>query len=151
MDTEEKILQEYILYVQHQENFVNRSFSANRFYLIAVLAVLFVTVPVKLLPFAFGIVFTMLFSLIGILLCILWYLNIDAYKNLLKIKLQNVIEKLEDSLPVKPYQMESAALKEARDGKKKMIFGDMQKTLAIIIMVAFITVFLNETMLLFIM
>lgn len=151
MDTEEKILQEYILYVQHKENFVNRSFSANRFYLIAVLAVLFVTVPVKFLPFAFGIVFTMLFSLIGILLCILWYLNIDAYKNLLKIKLQNVIEKLEDSLPVKPYQMESAALKEAREGKKKMIFGDMQKTLAIIIMVAFITVFLNETMLLFIM
>lgn len=148
MNREEQILQEYILYVQHKENFVNRSFSANRFYMILSLVVLAATVPVKFIPFSFGIIFTMLFSLIGMILCVLWVMNNAAYKRLLKIKFQKVIERLEDELPVKPYQMESEALKEANKNKVSL-FADLQQTLSWLIFVAFLTIFINELVLMF--
>ena len=143
MDREEKVLQEYILYVQHKENFVNRSFEANRFYLILSLVVLAVTVPITLIPFQTGIIFTMLFALIGMVICVMWFLNIRSYKNLLKIKFQNVIERLEDELPVKPYQMESQALKE-ESHKRGFVFADMQRALSIIIFITFVTILFIE-------
>jgi hypothetical protein len=143
MDREEKVLQEYILYVQHKENFVTRSFSANKFYLITALIVLALTVPVKFIPFSFGFVFTMLFSLIGMLLCVLWIMNNSAYKKMLKIKFQNVIERLEDELPVKPYQMESQAIRESNK-KRCILFADMQQALSLLILIAFLTIFVNE-------
>ena len=134
MDREEKVLQEYILYVQHKENFVNRTFDANKFYLIAALVVLCIAVPVVFIPFAN--IFGILFSVIGMVLCILWKMNINAYKRLLKIKFQNVIERLEDELPVKPYQMESQAIREASE-QRNIMFADMQKVLSWIIFIAF--------------
>lgn len=144
MDTEEKVLQEYIVYAQHKEKFVERSFNNNKFYLVVNLAVLFFTVPMKFIPFSFGVMFTTLFSFIGILLCILWYINIDSYELLLKIKLKDVLEKLEDNLPVKPYQMEHEAIQNARKNKKNFLFVDIQKSLSIVLLIAFIAIFLNE-------
>lgn len=143
MDREEKVLQEYIQYVQHKEKFVDRTFATNRFYLILILVLLCVTVPTKMIPFSFGITFTMIFSIIGMVVCVLWGMNIASYKKLLKIKFQNVIERLEDELPVKPYQMESQALKEASK-KNCCMFGDMQKMLAVIFFLAFAVNFVNE-------
>lgn len=144
MDREEKVLQEYILYVQHKENFVNRTFDANKFYLIAALVVLCISVPVT---FAFALapvvnIFGIIFSVIGMVLCILWKMNINAYKRLLKIKFQNVIERLEDELPVKPYQMESEALKEQK--QKGFMFADMQTILSFVIFVAFAATFIFD-------
>ena len=134
MDREEKVLQEYILYVQHKENFVNRTFDANKFYLIASLVVLCLSVPISFAP---GVnIFGLLFSVIGMVLCVLWKMNINAYKKLLKIKFQNVIERLEDELPVKPYQMESQALRENKQTKGFM-FSDMQTILSFVIFIAF--------------
>ena len=69
-------------------------------------------------------------------LCVLWKMNINAYKKLLKIKFQNVIERLEDELPVKPYQMESQALRENKQTKGFM-FSDMQTILSFVIFIAF--------------
>ncbi|MBR1754382.1 hypothetical protein IJ732_06040 [bacterium] len=141
MDREEKVLQEYILYVQHKENFVNRTFDANKFYLISALVVLCIAVPVVFIPFAN--IFGILFSIIGMVLCILWKMNINAYKRLLKIKFQNVIERLEDELPVKPYQMESEALKE-QNQTKGFMFADMQTILSFVIFVAFAATFVFD-------
>ena len=148
MDREEKVLQEYILYVQHKENFVNRTFDANKFYLIITLVMLCVTVPVTLIPFASGVIFAMLFAVIGMGLCVLWIMNINAYKRLLKIKFKSVIEKMEDELPVKPYQLESQALKEDAEKRTGFMFGDMQRVLSIIIFITYIAVFVNEVILL---
>lgn len=141
MDREEKVLQEYILYVQHKENFVNRTFDANKFYLIAALVVLCIAVPVVFIPVAN--IFGILFSIVGMVLCILWKMNINAYKRLLKIKFQNVIERLEDELPVKPYQLESKALKE-QNQTKGFMFADMQTILSFVIFVAFAATFVFD-------
>lgn len=146
MNREDQVLQEYILYVQHKEKFVDRSFSTNRFYMILALIVLAATVPVKFIPFSFGIVFTMLFSIIGMIVCVLWVMNNAAYKKLLKIKFRNVIEKLEDELPVKPYQMESEAIREASKDKVS-VFADLQQVLSWLIFVAFLTILINEVIL----
>lgn len=141
MDRDEKVLQEYILYVQHKENFVNRTFDANKFYLIAALVVLCIAVPVIFIPIAN--IFGLIFSVIGMVLCILWKMNINAYRRLLKIKFQNVIERLEDELPVKPYQMESQALKE-QNQTKGFMFADMQTVLSFVIFVAFAAIFVFD-------
>jgi len=146
MNREEKILQEYILYVQHKENFVNRSFATNKFYLIMTLVVLAILVPVIFIPFPFGIVLAMLFAIIGMLLCILWQMNIASYKKLLKVKLHNVIEKVEEELPVQPYKMESQALRESKQ-TRGIMFADIQTALAIMILITFATIFINELVL----
>ena len=146
MSKEETILQEYILYVQHKENFVERSFAANRFYLVVSLLLLIIMVSTAFIPFGSSIIFTSLFCFVGIALCILWLMNIDSYKKLLKIKFQNVIERLEDELPVKPYQMEAQALREAA-AKKNIVFAEMQKILAFASLLTFLTVFLHEFLL----
>ena len=143
MDREEKVLQEYILYVQHKENFVNRTFQTNRFYLITSLVVLTISSILSVIQVAPIMMFTVLFAMIGIVLCVLWIMNNNSYKRLLKIKFQNVIERLEDELPVKPYQMESTVLRE-ENKKKKIFFADMQKVLSVMIFVTYMVIIVNE-------
>jgi len=143
MDREEKVLQEYILYVQHKENFVNRTFATNKFYLIISLIVLALSAFLSIIPMVPIVMFTILFSMIGMVLCVLWIMNNNSYKKLLKVKFQSVIERLEDELPVKPYQMESTVLRE-ENKKKKIFFADMQKVLSVMIFVTYMVIIVNE-------
>ncbi|UKI40848.1 MAG: hypothetical protein L6V95_12115 [Candidatus Melainabacteria bacterium] len=45
-------------------------------------------------------------------IAILWYLNQDSYSFLIKIKYADVLEEIENRLPIAPNQMEHAILNE---------------------------------------
>ena len=56
-------------------------------------------------------------------------MNVDSYNTLIKIKYSDVIEKIEEKLPVKPFTDEYEGIAESRKNKVFM-FSDIQKLIA---------------------
>ena len=143
MDRDELIFQEYKMYAEQKENFIDRNFRTNRFYMISFVAIIFAMIFTGNVVFMSKISATLIFSLIGIFICALWWMNVDAYNVLIKIKYANVIEKIEEKLPVKPFTDEYKGIEEFRN-KKVFVFSDIQKVIAIIGALFFFAVFVSE-------
>lgn len=145
LTTDEIILEQYKLYSNQKEEFIARNFSTNRFYFISTL------ILIALLVFTGNVIFmklipaSLLLAAVGALLCVLWWMNIDSYNLLIKVKYKNVIEEMEAKLPIKPYTQEREALEEYRNKKKAFLFSDMQKTLAIVGLIFFFALFVSDS------
>jgi len=143
MDRDEAIFKEYKLYTEQKENFIDRNFRTNRFYMISFVAMIFAMIFTSNVVFMAQISATLVFSLIGIAICALWWMNVDAYNILIKIKFANVIEELEKKLPVTPYTDEFKGIEEYRNNKI-FVFSDIQKLIAVIGALFFFAVFVSE-------
>lgn len=143
MDRDELIFQEYKLYAEQKENFIDRNFRTNRFYMISFVVIIFAMIYTGQVVFMERISATLLFSLIGIAVCALWWMNVDSYNTLIKIKFANVIEAIEEKLPVKPFTDEFKGIQEFRENKVFM-FSDIQKFIAVIGALFFFAVFVSE-------
>jgi len=143
MDKNELIFQEYKLYAEQKEHFINRNFATNKFYLLIFLALIFATIYTSNVVFMNKLTATLLFSLIGVIICVLWWMNIDSYNTLIKIKFSNVLEKIEEQLPVKPYQDEYKGIEDFKN-KKIFMFADIQKLIAVVGTLFFFAVFVSE-------
>ncbi len=143
MDRDELIFQEYKMYADQKENFIDRNFRTNRFYMISFFAVIFAMIFTGNVVFMEKLTATLLFSLIGISVCALWWMNVDAYNILIKIKFANVLEKIEEKLPVKPFTDEYKGIEEFRNNKVFM-FSDIQKLIAAMGALFFFAVFVSE-------
>ncbi|MBR2429878.1 hypothetical protein IKB17_00240 [bacterium] len=143
MDRDESIFKEYKLYTEQKENFIDRNFRTNRFYMISFVAMIFAMIFTSNVVFMAQISATLVFSLIGIAICALWWMNVDAYNILIKIKFANVIEELEKKLPVTPYTDEFKGIEEYRNNKI-FVFSDIQKLIAVIGALFFFAVFVSE-------
>ena len=62
---------------------------------------------------------------------------------MIKIKFSNVIEKIEEKLPVKPFTEEYKGIEEFRN-KKVFMFSDIQKIIAVFGALFFFAVFVSE-------
>lgn len=144
MDKEALILEQYKLYSEQKERFVARNFVTNRFYLIAFISLVVLTIYTGSVVFMQLFPASLLFTAIGSLVCVLWWMNIDSYNLLIKVKYKHVIEEIESLLPVKPYTQEREALEEYRKKKKVFLFSDMQKLLAILGLVFFFALFVCD-------
>jgi len=144
MNNDEILFQQYKLYTEQKERFVDRSFHTNKFYLILILVLIFVMYIMKNFSFGYGLSATLIFSIAGMAICILWWINMDSYNFLIKVKLSKVIEEIETQLPVKPYTQEFIAIKDLRKNKRMFLFADMQKTLAVSALLLFFVLMVNE-------
>ena len=143
MDEKEVILGQYKVYSQAKENFIERHFATNRFYFVFSFALLTAEYVFYALSYAFvPILATAVF---GIAVSILWWLNIDSYQVLIKIKYAKVLEYLETKLPECPYTTE---FKETRklNKVKTLTFPDVQKGFAAILLVSFLVIFVYSCM-----
>ena len=143
MDRDELIFQEYKLYAEQKENFIDRNFRTNRFYMISFVAIIFAMIYTGNVVFMERISATLLFSLIGISVCVLWWMNVDTYNTLIKIKFANVLEVIEEKLPAKPFTEEYKGIEEFRNNKVFM-FSDIQKIIAVFGALFFFAVFVSE-------
>lgn len=148
MNSEELMFQQYKLFVENKENFINRSFHTNKFYMVLVLVIILGMFFTKEFSFAYGLTSTLIFSAAGMGICALWWLNMDAYNFLIKVKLSKVVEEMEKSLPAQPYTQEFLAIKEMKKNKKEFVFTDIQKGLSIIVFLFFFILLGNEIVLL---
>lgn len=143
MDRDELILQEYKLYTEQKENFIDRNFQTNKFYMTAFVVIIFAMIYTGNVVFMERLSATFVFSLLGISVCTLWWMNVDSYNTLIKIKYANVIEVIEEKLPVKPFTEEFKSIQDIRE-KKVFMFSDIQKIIAVIGALFFFAVFVSE-------
>ena len=143
MDRDELLLEEYKLYVQQKDNFVNRNFTTNRFYMISILVVILAMIFTGNVVFMERLTATLLFSSMGIIVCVLWWMNVDTYNILIKIKFSNVIEKIEEKLVFQPFTEERKGIEDFRENKIFM-FSDIQKFVAVLGALFFFIIFVSE-------
>ena len=93
MDRDELIFQEYKLYSEQKENFIDRNFSTNKFYLATFIVIIFAIIYTNNVVFMNRISATLLFSIIGISICVLWWMNIDSYNTIGVISLIKIAKK----------------------------------------------------------
>ena len=111
--------------------------------MISFVAIIFAMIFTSNVMFMEKLSATLLFSLIGISVCALWWMNVDAYNILIKIKYANVLEKIEEKLPVQPFTEEYKGIEEFRNNKVFM-FSDIQKIIAVAGALFFFAVFISE-------
>ncbi len=137
MDEKEIILGQYKVYSDAKENFINRHFATNRFYFVFSFALLFATYVFHTL--SPGIVPLIVTAVFGIAVSILWWLNIDSYQTLIKVKYSCVLEYLETKLPEAPYKKEFIENQKMKK-TKNFLFADVQKGFAGLLFFVFIII-----------
>ncbi len=125
----------YDTYSNAKEKFIDRNFQTNRYYLalclvLLVLLVLFISPKPELL-------YVIVISTFGIIVSVLWWINLDTYQFQIKVKYQHVLEKIEEQFPVKPYKDEFIAAQEIQKKKKVIVFADLQKYFALLLVFIF--------------
>ena len=143
MNNEELVMAQYRLYSEQKEKFVDRTFMTNKFYMVLILVLFFLVFTTKNLVLG-RLSAPCVFCIAGIISCSLWWLNVDAYNCLIKIKFSKVLEELEKQLPYQPYAMEYKAIKDYRKNKKGFLFSDIQKMFAIVAFLLFFILLLIE-------
>ena len=143
MDREELIFNEYKSYCEQKEKFIDRNFRTNKFYMTAVFVLIFAMIYTGNVVFLNKISATLVFALFGISVSALWFMNVDSYNTLIKIKYANVIEKIEEKFPVKPFTDEYEGVQEFRKNKVFM-FSDIQKLIAVGASLFFFAVCVSE-------
>ena len=143
MDRDELIFSEYKLYSEQKENFIDRNFHTNKFYMAAIIVIIFSMIYTGNVVFLNKITATLVFAFFGVTVSALWWMNVDSYNTLIKIKYANVIEKIEEKLPIKPFTDEYQGIEEYRKNKVFM-FSDIQKLIATIFALFFFAVCVSE-------
>ena len=143
MDRDELILREYKMYSEQKENFIDRNFNTNRFYMASIFVLIIALIYTGNVIFLNKISATLVFSLMGTAVCTLWWMNVDSYNTLIKVKFANVLERIEEKLPVKPFTDEYKGLEDFRNNKVFM-FSDIQKLIAVTAALFFFAVFVSE-------
>lgn len=135
-DDRQLILEQYRIYSDAKEKFIDRQFSTNKFYL--VLNLIFLLTMVFLTSFFPQNLPVIVLSIIGIAVTFMWWMNIDSYQMLIKVKYAKVLEYLETKLPEQPYHKEFVDYSEMKKQKNIIVFGDFQKSLTFVIMLVYI-------------
>jgi len=137
MQEKHLILEQYRIYSEMKESFINRSFMINRFYLLLSAIFLFGLIFAKMFMPEQFLLFLGL-EVFGIASCVMWISNQDAYSLIIKIKYNAVLEKLEESLPKAPNKDEYEELTNQRANKNVILVKDIQKWFAILLMFVFL-------------
>ena len=138
----EPILEQYKNYNYSKEQFTNRTFTANRYYMgVCMVLLLAGYVLTTFTPASLSVLVA---SFLGILVSVMWWLNVDTYNIFIKIKYHDVLERLEENLPEKPFKSEFEAFCKAKEKKHTFIFSDVQKTFASLMFLLFLITIIGQ-------
>ena len=136
------ILEQYRIYSDAKEKFIERQFATNRFYLVLNIIVLIAAYFLSTLTPQYTPVIVL--SIIGFAITMMWWMNIDSYQMLIRVKYAKVLEYLETKLPEQPYHKEYVDYMDMKKKNNLIVFGDFQKYLTLIIALVYIVVFANS-------
>lgn len=125
------ILEQYRIYSEAKEKFIERQFTTNRFYLVLNLVILVTSYILGTLTPQYQPVIVL--CIIGIAITLMWWMNIDSYQLLIKVKYAQVLEYLETKLPEQPYHKEYADYVQIKKKNNLIMFGDFQKIFTVAI------------------
>lgn len=144
MDDKELIFNQYRLFSEQKESFITRSFGINRFYLCLCIILLVAVQFTKDYILACNVQLSVFLAVIGLCTTVLWWMNMDSYNMLIKIKFAKVLEEMEKQLPFQPYADEYKGIQDYRENKKMFLFSDMQKTFAVIVFLIFFVALIED-------
>jgi len=125
------ILEQYRIYSDAKEKFIDRQFTTNKFYLVLNIIILTATYILSTLTPQYPPVIVL--CVIGISCTLMWWMNIDSYQMLIKVKYAKVLEYLETKLPEQPYHKEYVDYAQMKKNNNLIVFGDFQKILTLVI------------------
>jgi len=137
VDFKEHFLEQYKLYVEMADNVSSRRDRTNHFYIAVISGLLAV------ISFAFkcGLcnskIFLSLLSSIGILFCVVWFINIKAYSQLNSGKFK-VIHEMEKNLPFPCYDREWVILGRGKEFKKYLPLTHIEQLIPFLFAIPFI-------------
>ncbi len=139
-DDREIILEQYKIYSDAKERFIDRHFSSNRFYLVLNIIILITVYILSTLTPQLSPV--IILCIAGLAVTILWFMSIDTYQVLIKIKYAKVLEYLETKLPEQPFNKEFVEYKQLKKNKNLIVFPDFQKAFTLAIICVYVVVLL---------
>lgn len=137
----EHLLEQYKLYVEMADKVSERRMQTNKFY-ISLLSALFALFSI--LASLGGLEQYLIFIIIsplGIVLCILWYINIRSYRQLNSGKFK-VIHEMEQFLPFFCYDKEWKVLGKEKEKNQYLQFTKIERYIPIILAIPYIILFL---------
>jgi len=142
MDNKEELLALYSEFMKTKENFVNRSFATNKFYVVAVtIAVVVLAYMKEFVTLDMSLV-VMAVSVAGMAFSALLWANQDAYAYLIKLKFNAVIDEMEKQMCFQPCIKEKEAIVDQAKRRKNYVFADVQKLFALVLFAVFLAAFL---------
>jgi hypothetical protein len=130
-DDKTLILQQYKVYSDAKEKFIDRHFATNKFYLVLNIIMLVTGYVLGTLTPQYEPV--IILCIVGISITIMWWMNIDSYQMLIKVKYAKVLEYLETKLPEQPFHKEFIEYTQMKKKNNLIVFGDFQKILTLVI------------------
>ena len=137
------LLEQYKLYVQMADNISNRRAQTNRFYILllsTLLTLLSIIIGANLFINSRALAF-LLFSILGILLCCVWFINIRSYRQLNSGKFK-IIHKMEQHLPFPCYDKEWELLGKGRKSKKYFQLSRIEQYVPLILVTPYVLLFI---------
>ncbi len=138
MDDTSLIVEQYRVFNEAKERFIDRHFQTNRFYFVFAFTLL--TACYVFYALSPAIVPMIVTAAFGIAVSILWWLNIDSYQVMIKIKYAKILEYLETKLPEQPFHKEFEETRKLNKAKN-MTFPDVQKGFAGLLFFVFLIIF----------
>lgn len=138
------LFQQYEIYYTMKERFVDRNFMTNKFYLCVVIMIFVVMFFTKDITFDYNVSANLIMSILGMAVSFFWWSNADAYNIMIKVKLKHVIDEMEKHLPMAVHLIEMKGFSQYKKQNKVVIFSDMQKGVAICMILIFFIIFLMK-------
>ena len=139
----EHLLEQYKLYVEMADRISARRGQTNKFYislLSALLALISITVSRNLLD-SFQIIIFFTIGILGLLLSILWSVNIRSYRQLNSGKFK-VIHEMEQYLPFNCYDREWEILGRGKDARKYFQLTRIEQYIPFILGIPYLILFI---------
>lgn len=139
-ESDKKVLvEQYKIYVDSALRVTEQRNQTNKYYisllsgLIAIVGIIFNIESLDSLKMPFVVI-----AILGIMLCILWFLNIRSYKQLNTAKLEHVMPQIEEHLPIKCYKIEWDFLDKGKNKVKYTKLTWIDSWLPVIFVIPFI-------------
>lgn len=118
-DYKTHLLQQWVTCVEMSNSTSERRINVNNFFITLNVAILaFITYKLESINY--------LLSISGIILCVFWLINIENYRKLNEAK-YNVINEIEQSLPIRAMNCEWELIGKGKDKKKFKAFTKLEK------------------------
>ena len=139
------LLEQYKIYVEMTDQVSTRRSQTNRFY-VSLLSGLLALLSLVVSKGGIGQIPVVLFvavAILGILLCLLWHVNIRVYRQLNWGKFQ-VINEMEQHLPFQPYDKEWKILQEGKRGKRYVGLSKVEQFVPFIVALPFLLLLVHS-------
>lgn len=133
------LLEQYKIYIEMTDRVSTRRSQTNRFY-VSLLSGLLALLSLVVSKGGIGQIPTVLFvavAILGILLCLLWHVNIRVYRQLNWGKFK-VINEMEQHLPLQPYDKEWKILQEDKRGSRYLGLSKVEQFVPFIVGLPFL-------------